>query len=93
MLQVRRTVAELCRVSARLVYVTTRYHPAPTTLLDFTTQFDVDPTHITLLSKDFVRCLFVLEGFRRRSDLESAMDWAGKDRVLVYERADSTPTS
>ena len=55
-------------------------------LLDFTTQFDVDPTHITLLNKDFLRVLFVLEGFARRRDLEERMDWAGKDRVLVYER-------
>jgi hypothetical protein len=28
----------------------------------------------------------VLEGFKRRADLEQRMDWAGKDRVLVYER-------
>jgi hypothetical protein len=42
---------------------------------------------MTLLAKDFVRCLFVLEGFRRRPDLEAQMDWAGKERVLVYERA------
>jgi SAM-dependent methyltransferase len=86
-LQVRRTVAELCRVSSRLVYVTTRFHPAPAGLLDVTTQFDVDPTHITLLAKDFLRCLFVLEGFARRADLERRMDWARKDRVLIYERA------
>ena len=39
-----------------------------------------------LLTKPFLRCLFVLEGFRRRADLEARMDWAGKDRVLVYER-------
>jgi len=85
-LQVRQTVAELCRVSARYVYVTTRFHPNPTELLDFTTQFDVDPTHITLLAKPFLRCLFVLEGFARRPDLEERMDWANKGRVLVYER-------
>ena len=85
-LEIRRTVTELCHASSRYVYVTTRFHPDPDGLLDFTTQFEVDPTHITLLSKDFLRCLFVLEGFRRRSDLEERMDWAGKDRVLVYER-------
>nr|MBA2764812.1 class I SAM-dependent methyltransferase [Thermoleophilaceae bacterium] len=45
-LQVRRAVGELCRASSRFVYVTTRFHPAPATLLDFTTQFDVDPSHI-----------------------------------------------
>jgi SAM-dependent methyltransferase len=86
-LQVRRTVEQICRASSRYVYVTTRFHPAPETLLDVTTDFETDPTHVTLLAKDFVRALFVLEGFRRRDDLEQRMDWAGKGRVLVYERA------
>jgi 2-polyprenyl-3-methyl-5-hydroxy-6-metoxy-1,4-benzoquinol methylase len=85
-LQVRKTVEQLCRASSRFVYVTTRFHPAPGSLLDFTTDFETDPTHVTLLAKDFLRCLFVLEGFRRREDLEKRMDWAGKGRVLVYER-------
>jgi SAM-dependent methyltransferase len=85
-LQVRQTVAQVCRASSRFVYCTTRFHPDPEDLLDFTTQFDVDPSHITLLTKPFLRCLFVLEGFRRREDLEDRMDWAGKGRVLVYER-------
>jgi 2-polyprenyl-3-methyl-5-hydroxy-6-metoxy-1,4-benzoquinol methylase len=84
--QVRKTVEQLCRASSRFVYVTTRFHPAPESLLDFTTDFETDPTHVTLLAKDFLRCLFVLEGFRRREDLEQRMDWAGKGRVLVYER-------
>ena len=84
--QVRKTVEQLCRASSRFVYVTTRFHPAPGSLLDFTTDFETDPTHVTLLAKDFLRCLFVLEGFRRREDLETRMDWAGKGRVLVYER-------
>lgn len=86
-LQVRETVRQLCRASSKYVYATTRFHPDPETLLDVTTQFDVDPSHITLLAKDFLRLLFVLEGFRRRPDLEDRMDWGGKNRVLVYERA------
>lgn len=86
-LQVRRTIAEMCRVSSRFVYVTTRFHPGPEGLLDVTTDFETDPTHISLLTKDFVRTLFVLEGFARRSELEERMDWGGKGRVLVYERA------
>ncbi len=90
-LQVRGTVEQLCRASSRYVYVTTRFHPEPKGLLDVTTDFETDPTHITLLAKDFVRCLFVLEGFRRRPDLEERMDWAGKGRVLVYERPDDAP--
>lgn len=87
-LQVRRTVERICRASSRFAYVTTRFHPAPKSLLDFTTQFDVDPSHITLLNKDLLRLMFVLEGFRRRPDLEERMDWGKKDRVLVYERTD-----
>jgi SAM-dependent methyltransferase len=85
-LEIRRTITELCHASSRYVYLTTRFHPDPQGLLDFTTQFEVDPSHITLLAKDFLRCLFVLEGFKRSADLEQRMDWAGKDRVLVYER-------
>ena len=85
-LQVRRTVGEICRVSSRFAYVTTRFHPEPASLLDVTTDFETDPTHVTLLAKDFLRALFVLEGYRRRSDLEARMDWGGKGRVLVYER-------
>ena len=87
-LQVRRTVEQICRASSRFAYVTTRFHPEPADLLDFTTQFEVDPSHITLLNKDFLRVMFVLEGFRRRADLEERMDWGKKDRVLVYERTD-----
>ena len=88
-LQVRRCVAEICRVSSRFAYVTTRFHPDPEGLLSFTTQFDVDPSHITLLNKDFLRCLFLLEGFRSRPDLEARMDWGGKGRVLVYQRSEA----
>jgi len=84
--QVRRTVANLVRMTSRFIYVTTRFHPSPEGLLDFTTQFDVDPTHITLLNKDFLRLLFVLEGCRVRPDLEQKMDWGHKGRVLVYEK-------
>ena len=85
-LQVRRTVHAICRASARYAYVTTRFHPAPESLLSVTTEFDVDPSHITLLDKDLLRLLFVLEGFASRPDLEERMDWGGKGRVLVYER-------
>lgn len=87
-LQVRRTVEQMCRASSRFVYVTTRFHPDPDGLLDVATEFEVDPTHITLLNKDLLRAFFVLEGFARRADLEERMDWAGKNRVLVYERTE-----
>jgi SAM-dependent methyltransferase len=85
-LQIRRTVGEICRVSSRYAYVTTRFHPEPGSLLDLTTDFETDPTHITLMPKDLLRMLFVLEGFRSRPDLEQRMDWGQKGRVLVYER-------
>ena len=85
-LQVKRAVANMVRMSSRFVYVTTRFHPQPETLLDFTTQFDVDPSHITLLNKDMLRLMFVLEGCRSRPELEARMDWGGKGRVLVLEK-------
>ena len=85
-LQVRRAVANIVRMTSRFVYVTTRFHPSPASLLDFTTQFDVDPTHITLLNKDLLRLMFVLEGCRSRPELEARMDGGGKGRVLVLEK-------
>ncbi|NOT44169.1 MAG: class I SAM-dependent methyltransferase [Acidobacteria bacterium] len=85
-LEVRQAVANMVRMTSKYIYVTTRFHPAPASLLDFTTQFDVDPTHITLLNKDLLRLLFVLEGCRSRPDLEARMDWGGKGRVLVLEK-------
>ena len=84
--EIQRTVRELCRLSFRLVYVTTRFHPAPQSLLDVATSDDLDPTHISLCAQDFIRMLFVLEGFKRRADLEQRMDWQQKGRCLVYER-------
>src|SRR5438270_6128443 len=79
-LQVRRIVEQICRASSRFAYVTTRYHPSPGSFLDLTTDFETDPTHITLMTKELLRCLFILEGFRSRPDLEERMDWAGKHR-------------
>jgi 2-polyprenyl-3-methyl-5-hydroxy-6-metoxy-1,4-benzoquinol methylase len=85
-LEVAKAAAEMSRVTSRFIYITTRYHPNPASLIDITTQFDVDPTHITLLTKDFMRVLFVLTGLRSRPDLEARMDWLGKGRVLVFEK-------
>jgi 2-polyprenyl-3-methyl-5-hydroxy-6-metoxy-1,4-benzoquinol methylase len=81
------TVRTLCRLSDGLVYVTTRFAQAPAHLLTVDTSDSLDPTHITMLTPAFLRLLFVAEGFRRRPDLERAMDWQHKGRVLVYERA------
>jgi hypothetical protein len=85
--EIRRIVGELCALSTRLVYVTTRFHLAPRHLLDVMTADDLDPTHISMLNQTFLRTLFVLEGFKRRADLEQRMDWQNKGRCLVYERA------
>lgn len=85
-LDVQQAVQNLCRITSRYVYLTTRFHPAPATLFDVTTEFEVDPTHITLQNMDMLRLMFVLQGMRRRRDLEDAMDWLKKGRVLVYEK-------
>jgi len=85
-LQVKQTVANMVRMTSKYIYVTTRFHPTPASLLDFTTQFDVDPSHITLLNKDMLRLMFVLEGCRSSPDLEMRMDWGKKGRVLVLEK-------
>ncbi len=90
-LQVKATVANMVRMTSRYVYCTTRFHPNPASLVDFTTQFEVDPTHITLLNKDFLRVLFVLEGCRSRPDLEAKLDWLNKGRVLVMEKQSGAP--
>ncbi len=86
-LEVQKAVANICRISSRFIYMTTRYHPTPKTLFDVTTEFHVDPTHITLMHMEMMRVLFVLQGFVRRPDLEAKMDWLNKGRVMVYEKS------
>jgi len=83
---INRAVFNMCRISSRFVYITTRFHPDPSSLLDLTSEPEVDPTHITLMNKNLLRLMFVLAGFRQRADLEEKMDWLKKGRVLVYER-------
>ena len=85
-LQVKKAVANMVRMTNKFIYVTTRFHPNPATLLDFNQKDDLDPSHITLLNKDMLRLMFVLEGCRSRPDLEAAMDWGKKGRVLVLEK-------
>jgi SAM-dependent methyltransferase len=85
-LETRRLVQNLCRLSSRFVYVTTRFHPNPTSMLDITDERQVDPTHITVMTKELLRVMFILEGMRSRPDLEARMDWLNKGRVLVYEK-------
>lgn len=83
--QIRYAVRNLVLASRQYIYVTTRFHPNPTGLLDVATSDDLDSSHITLLTKDFLRMLFVLEGCRSRHDLEERMDWQNKGRCLVME--------
>lgn len=85
-LQVQQAVQTMCRITSRFVYVTTRFHPHPGNVFDVTTEFDIDPTHITLMHIEMLRLMFVLQGMRRRDDLERRMDWLNKRRVLVYEK-------
>ena len=77
-LEVKKAVANMVRLTSKFIYVTTRFHPNPPTLLDFNTSDDLDPSHITLLNKDMLRLMFVLEGCRSRPDLEARMDWGKK---------------
>lgn len=80
-----RVVRDLVRLSGQYIYVTTRFTKRPHHLLSVETEFDVDPTHITCLTKPFLRLLFVLEGCKSRPDLEEKMDWRGLGRCLVFE--------
>ena len=78
-------VSELFRVARKFVYITTRFSDAG--VFDAATEFEVDPTHITCLSQPFLRSLCVLNGGKRRRDLEQKLDHQNKGRVLVYEVA------
>lgn len=84
--EIMAAVREMCRVSSRYIYLTTRFHPESDDPFDVCTEFHVDPTHITCLSKDLLRCLFVMHGFKSRGDLEIQLDWLRKGRVMVFEK-------
>jgi SAM-dependent methyltransferase len=84
--QIRQAVTNLCLLSERIVYVTTRFARHPDGLLDVETSDNLDPTHISMMHPDLLRALFVLEGFRRRPEYEQALDWRHLGRCLVYER-------
>ena len=84
--QISVAVRNLCRLSSRFVYGTTRFNPSPRHMLDFSTEFDVDPTHISCGTHAFLRMLFALEGFRWRGDLAARMDWLGRGRTFCFER-------
>lgn len=81
--QIANMVSDLFRVARRFVYLTTRF--AQQSVFDAATDFETDPTHITCLSQPFLRSLCVLNGGKRRKDLEIRLDHMGKGRCLVYE--------
>jgi 2-polyprenyl-3-methyl-5-hydroxy-6-metoxy-1,4-benzoquinol methylase len=87
-IEVAKAVREMCRVSSRLVYITTRFAREANSIFDVETEFEADPTHITCMNKSLLRTFLILEGFKARPDLESEMDWMKKDRALVYERTE-----
>lgn len=89
-LQIRETVRYLCRLSARYVYVDARFHPMPARLLDVDTTIESEMSSFTLLNQDFLRLLFVLEGFQRRTELERSLDRAARGGVLVSERPNAS---
>jgi len=84
--QLRQAVHHLAALTGRYLYITTRFCQSPTHLLSVDTSDDLDPTHITMLTKPFLRLLCVLEGCRSRPDLETRMDWRKLGRCLVFER-------
>ncbi len=85
-LEIREAVRTIARYTSKFLYLTTRFIPSPKTLLDVGTDQATDPSHITVMTKDFLRSLFVLEGLHSRYDLEEALDWKKYGRVLVFER-------
>lgn len=84
---VAKVVRQLVARSSRYLYITTRFAKNPDHFLSVETEFDVDPTHITCVTKPFLRMLFILEGCKSRPDLEAKLDWQQKGRCLVFEVA------
>jgi len=87
---IKATIGKLLRFNPTYIYVTTRFaddskNPPPDHLLTVQTSDDLDPDHRTMLTRPFLRLLFVLEGCTSRPDLEAKMDWEGLNNCLVME--------
>jgi cytidyltransferase-like protein len=78
-------VAGLFAVAKHAVYITTRFHPAPSSAFSVIDQPEVDPTHQTLLTHQLLRALCVMHGGKRRQDWEAHLDIHGFGCTLVYE--------
>ncbi len=85
-MQVRQAVQVMARYTKKFLYITTRYHQSPEHFLDVSDDKKTDPTHITVLNKEFMRALFILEGLKSRPDLEDRLDWKKLGRVLCFEK-------
>lgn len=84
--QIAKTIRLLTEdYDSHFIYATTRFS-SEHDLLCVETSDGLDPTHISICSKDLIRLLFVLQGFKQRADLEEKLDWQQKNRCLVYER-------
>lgn len=83
--QVAVAVKNLVQLSSKYIYLTTRFNQTPVHLFDVQDHDDLDPTHITLMPRDLLRLLFVLEGCTSRLDLEAQMDWGPVGRSMVFE--------
>ena len=82
---ISRAVTNLCWYSSRFVYGTTRLHDRED-ILSVDTHDQLDPTHISIVSKKFLRLLFILHGFTYRSELALLMDHRALGRTFVFER-------
>lgn len=78
-------MGHLFRLANERVYITTRFTARPRHPYDLTTEFDADPSHITLLPQPLIRALCVLHGGVRDAAWEAALDHQRKGRVLVYQ--------
>ncbi len=79
-------VNNLCELTSKYIYVTTRFAKSPSSLFEIQTEFEADPTHITLPPIELLRMLIAMKGFRRNTEMELKLDWMKKGRVLVYEK-------
>lgn len=78
-------VASLFAIASAAVYITTRFHNAPSSAFAVTDQPDVDPTHQTLLTHQLLRALCVMNGGKHRPDWEAHLDFQGFGCTLAYE--------
>jgi len=84
--QVRQVIKALALYTSKYLYVTTRFCRVKKSILDACDDKETDASHITLLTKDFAKVLFMLEGLKPRPDLEAKMDWKNFGRVFVFEK-------